>query len=320
MDRTTDVRKPTALTKVAGTAATVPRVATREGGGGGGEAQGPTVRRCPDGSPAVVEVDLPSWVTEGPGAWRETMRTGSHGLTDKVNAYFFLYHLYLAKLVRRKLSCGVTNRHIKMLEVGLGCHPSGGMLQGKPGGSALGFRYLFDLLQHTGLTFELHTMEYDAACAHQFAIDHPGVTHIHTGDASSVDDLHRVVQDSGGEPFDIILDDASHINWHMIKTMETLLPQHLKKGGVYFVEDMGASCQDWSANIGVGKGERTGGTPDCMTTHDGKDTIFAVLVRYAKNLMQGRGGGALHKDVFHIDFHGPVVILEKALYLNTDDK
>lgn len=206
MDRTTDVRKSTALTKVAGTAATVPRVVTREGGGGGGEAQGPTVRRCPDGSPAVVEVDLPSWVTEGPGAWRETMRTGSHGLTDKVNAYFFLYHLYLAKLVRRKLSCGVTNRHIKMLEVGLGCHPSGGMLQGKPGGSALGFRYLFDLLQHTGLTFELHTMEYDAACAHQFAIDHPGVTHIHTGDASSVDDLHRVVQDSGGEPFDIILD------------------------------------------------------------------------------------------------------------------
>ena len=37
-------------------------------------------------------------------------------------------------------------------------------------------------------------------------------------------------------PFDIIIDDASHVSMHQIITFETLFPK-LKKGGMYIVED-----------------------------------------------------------------------------------
>lgn len=47
--------------------------------------------------------------------------------------------------------------------------------------------------------------------------------------------LTRIANEAG--PFDLIIDDGSHQNAHMIKSME-LLFEHLRPGGIYIVEDM----------------------------------------------------------------------------------
>ena len=57
---------------------------------------------------------------------------------------------------------------------------------------------------------------------------------------SQVDEafLNEVVSETGD--LDIIIDDGSHVNEHVIKTFELLFPK-LKKGGIYAVEDMQTS-------------------------------------------------------------------------------
>ena len=61
--------------------------------------------------------------------------------------------------------------------------------------------------------FELHVFEYDEQCAKKWAEEFtPHVAKmVHVGDASSGEDLERAYKDSGGDPFDVIIDDASHI-------------------------------------------------------------------------------------------------------------
>jgi hypothetical protein len=190
----------------------------------------------------------PKWVAGTPDDFASEMSKGSKGLTDKcdVNHSFqFMYQPRLARLIKdKRLS---SSNKIRMLEFGLGCAPgSGGMISGQPGGSAFGWRHLFN--QVPGIEFELYSFEYDKNCAEKWAREHPGIANkVHVGDASSEADLHRAYQDSGGQPFDIIVDDASHINWHQIKTLDTMLP-YLAKGGAYFVEDTHSSCLAWSVS------------------------------------------------------------------------
>jgi len=50
--------------------------------------------------------------------------------------------------------------------------------------------------------------------------------------------LEGLSQRAGG--FDIIIDDGSHVNKHMIKSFDCLF-KHLKKGGVYIIEDLRCS-------------------------------------------------------------------------------
>ena len=60
-------------------------------------------------------------------------------------------------------------------------------------------------------------MKFDAACATNWNEKNPNVAHIHTGDASSEDDLARVVAETGSShDFDVIMDDASHINRYRV--------------------------------------------------------------------------------------------------------
>lgn len=58
--------------------------------------------------------------------------------------------------------------------------------------------------------------------------------HIHVLDQSSATDLAKVASKEG--PFDIIIDDGSHLNAHQIFSFKHLFP-HLKEGGIYVIED-----------------------------------------------------------------------------------
>lgn len=273
-------------------------------------------------SEQTVPVVLPSWVTDGnPETMAKAFEIGSEELSDKYDdghRFFYAYQPYMAKMVLRKLGIKPngeryrTNKSkpkFKMLEIGLGCHPKGGMKRGLPGGSALGWRSLFrnmtDLIE-----LDLHVMEYDEACALKWASSHKDIAHVHTGDASSELDLARVVNETGSShDFDLIIDDASHINWHMIKTLEVMIHQ-IQMGGIYVTEDIWSSCKSWRANLGTNLGEATGGSRGCMTTKTGGPTFFAKVIEWQKELLVKR---VPFVDVNHIDFHGQIVVFEKGL-------
>jgi hypothetical protein len=61
-----------------------------------------------------------------------------------------------------------------------------------------------------------------------------GRIHIHVVDQSSADDLAVLSGKEG--PFDVVIDDGSHINAHQIFSFENLFSQ-LKAGGLYIIED-----------------------------------------------------------------------------------
>ena len=130
---------------------------------------------------------------------------GSQNLSDKYDdghRFFYAYQPYLSKLVLQKLRLssvcsGGPKPKIKFMEIGLGCHfKAGGIKGGNPGGSAMGWRALFQELEPV-LDFELHLMEYDSDCITKWNEKYPGVASmIHTGDASDEADLMRVVNET----------------------------------------------------------------------------------------------------------------------------
>lgn len=245
---------------------------------------------------------LPRWVRGFPVDFQREMMIGSDTLTDKVDNAHRFHHVYqphLSSLVKRKLYQYQLAVHehgqapkptIRFLEIGLGCAPGGGMLRHTPGGSARGWRHLFDQLQDFDVEFDFHVMEFDAKCANAWAAKHPTVAKVHTGDASSEEDLKRVMAESGGLPFDVMIDDGSHINWHQIKTAEVLLP-FIGENGIYVIEDIMSSCLDWSANMGTHNGAKVGGNADCMTTTQDSNTgapgptILAQLMEWQRHLV-----------------------------------
>lgn len=69
--------------------------------------------------------------------------------------------------------------------------------------------------------------------------------HIHTLDQSSPEILNSFAQQAG--PFDIIIDDGSHLNAHQILTFKSLF-RHLRDNGLYIIEDVQTSF--WRGIVG----------------------------------------------------------------------
>ena len=271
------------------------------------------------GTDECYEKYLPKWVRGDPEIMAKEFEIGSQALSDKyddAHRFFYAYQPYLSKLVLHKLKSstvcsGGPKPKIKFMEIGLGCHwREKGIKGGNPGGSAMGWRALFKELAPV-LDLELHLFEYDSDCITKWHEKYPGVASmIHTGDASNEADLARVVKETGSShDFDVIVDDASHINWHMIKSFEVLIDQ-IQLGGLYFVEDIWSSCRSWKANMGTKAGEPTGGTKDCLFTKGGDPTFFFKVVEWQRELLTKK---VPFQDLNHIDFHGQIVVFEKQL-------
>lgn len=71
---------------------------------------------------------------------------------------------------------------------------------------------------------------------------------------SQADDvvLEKLTNKANG--FDLIIDDGSHVNNHIIKSYNCLF-QHLRKGGIYIIEDLGCSYEKLE-EISVGDGRK----------------------------------------------------------------
>lgn len=80
--------------------------------------------------------------------------------------------------------------------------------------------------------------------AHIYGIDVNPAPHLDTdrittfvADQSDTEQLGKVVEAAGPEPFDVIVDDGSHFHNHQQISFGYLF-KHLKPGGLYFIEDI----------------------------------------------------------------------------------
>jgi hypothetical protein len=59
---------------------------------------------------------------------------------------------------------------------------------------------------------------------------------VHRGDQSDTEFVRRLGREHG--PFDVIIDDGSHVNAHITTSFDALFEEHLRSGGYYVIEDM----------------------------------------------------------------------------------
>lgn len=139
-------------------------------------------------------------------------------------------------------------------------------------------------------------IDYDPACK---ALEIPG-TDIRIGDQSDVAFLTQTAAECG--PFDVIVDDGSHMCDHQIISFQTLW-RHLKDGGLYVVEDTHSSY--WP---GYGGGLRAPGSfiefakslIDCMHSwYTDDDASFPLH--------------PLARELGSISFHDSMIFIQKEL-------
>ncbi len=111
----------------------------------------------------------------------------------------------------------IKNQPIKMLEIGIykGC----------------GVKLWENYLPHA----ELHFMDISFDKVEYFS----NRSRYYLADQGKWEDLQRVIAESGGK-FDVIIDDGGHTMQQQITSFKALFP-HLKKGGLYIIEDLGTS-------------------------------------------------------------------------------
>jgi len=255
--------------------------------------------------------------------WAKSAEAMKHAIadnnpfTDKTTSheYQFMYHQYLSKLVQRK--CFSQDRTIKILEIGLGCGMASTGASKGAGGGVTFYRNVIS----APLRLEMHVLEYAKDCAVEWANENPGKAHVHTGSQASKEDLDRMLAEAGPGKFDLIVDDASHVNDHMSFTLQYLISR-VKPGGFYIVEDTHGSCFHWGANspdsVATGgtadpfawysKGE---GNPDCMVQKNGSPTFYALVVEWQKRLLLHTVPKEL-PGVHHIDHYMEAVVFEVA--------
>ncbi|MCU0907090.1 MAG: class I SAM-dependent methyltransferase [Rhodobacteraceae bacterium] len=180
--------------------------------------------------------------------------------------YFDIYERHFARF---------RDRPIRMLEIGV-----------HGGGSLAMWRAYF----HPDST--IVGVDINPACARHEA---PGV-HVRIGSQDDPAFLARVAAEFG--PFDIVLDDGSHVNAHVITSFQALYPQ-VTPTGVYLVEDMHTSY--WPK---FGGGLR----------RDGTFIEFAKAKIDEINAPHVRGDFPVTdftRTADSISFYGSVVVIEK---------
>jgi hypothetical protein len=131
--------------------------------------------------------------------------------TDKYGSHFYTPH-YQLHLSRFRL------KKINFLEIGVG-----GYSNPLAGGESLRmWKSYFPFAKVVSIDI------YDKSFHEQNRIK------IYKGSQIDEEILNVINAESG--PFDVIIDDGSHVNEHVIKTFEILFPK-LKMGGIYVVED-----------------------------------------------------------------------------------
>lgn len=245
---------------------------------------------------------------------KHATRTHLYYTSDKFHSHAFhhMYSHYLKPIIERGCS-NPSARRIRMLEIGLGC----GMeeVRGKPGGGVRIWNRLFP----PPFDLQLHVLEINQPCIEAWreitktwtrAAGEPEAR-IHAGDQNSTSDLDSLYAAAGNEPFDIIVDDGSHVGDHQYATLTHILNRGYLKpfGGLYFVEDVQGSCKNWT--VMGDQARMVDGTDGCMTTQSGTPTFFAKVVNWMKLYAQGKVPPEL-PGVRHIDHFQEGVVFQRS--------
>lgn len=194
--------------------------------------------------------------------------------TDKYNAHWYTphYSLHFSKW---------ENSRINLLEIGV-----------DQGGSLKMWKEYFVNGQIFGLDIEDKK---------QFEEDR---IRIFRGDQSDVKCLRNIYQEM--EHMDIIIDDGSHINKHIITSFETLFPL-LNNGGIYVVEDLQTSY--WAY-------EGFGGDSNNLNNTDTAMGFFKGLVdglNHQERIQPGYTPTYYDKYIVSMHFYHNMIFIYKGL-------
>jgi hypothetical protein len=113
--------------------------------------------------------------------------------------------------------------------------------------------------------------------------------------------IKRIIEEHG--PFDIVLDDASHINSLSIATFK-LLKAHVKDGGMYIIEDLRNSYEDLTEDVKQWPGMHLN-EDVCFDNSITRTDLDKVLLDVVKELDYRTS------DYRAVNFHSQMVILER---------
>lgn len=197
-----------------------------------------------------------------------------HG-TDKWGTHQYALH-YQTHFERLR------NRRLNLLEIGVGGHEDPNV-----GGHSL--RMWKDYFYNSNICgIDIHDKS---------SLEEPRIQ-IFRGSQADPEFLKKVAAQIGR--LDIIIDDGSHINEHVLVSFQTLFPL-LAEGGIYAIEDLGASYwPDW------------GGSNDltCETTS------IAICKRLIDGLnwefISSREPGPFDKHITELHFYKGILIIQKG--------
>lgn len=126
----------------------------------------------------------------------------------------------------------------------------------------------------------------------------PG-THIRIGDQTDTIFLQKLLDEFG--PFDIVIDDGSHISDHIIATFNFLYSK-VKENGCYFVEDLHAT---YAANCG-----NSLSNPNSFINYI-KSITDRLTADHAQRLSYPISPNSFTRDTFCISFYDSIIVLDK---------
>lgn len=218
--------------------------------------------------------------------WGDVARkTRTDKVAPRTHNYGPLYERYLSPFLKKG--------EIKLLEVGLGC----GMQYG-PGESLKIWRDYFK-----DIKLDLHFLEYNKECMDKWKGEFPDIT-FHTGDQADPKVHQKILKDSGGGNFDVVIDDGGHMMHQQLATFDFWLrtPGAIKEGGIFILEDLQTSYFP-----------QYGATP-------GKETMVGRISNLFKDMTRAVDGGLkkqkphlgnLRELVGHIDCYLEACVFEK---------
>lgn len=160
--------------------------------------------------------------------WMRQLVFHSQPVSDKSKHYYeVMYALFAAPLARAAASW---HRPIRLFEIGLGCSQ-----MTKHGNKSASVELWRRLLPPSARIYEADHKQGCVDKINKARILGDGVHAVH-GDQSDNATLRRWVHETGGN-FDIIIDDGSHVNHHILLTFVALWPE-VRAGGLYFLEDL----------------------------------------------------------------------------------
>ena len=198
--------------------------------------------------------------------------------TDKAIGHNYIQH-YVTHLSKYQ------SEEIKMLEIGVG-----GYDKPRMGGNSL--RMWRDYFPNG----QIYSMD-----IHDKSAQEGERIRIFQGSQADEAFLEKVVAETG--PLDIIIDDGSHINEHVIKTFKILFPI-LKEGGTYVIEDTQTSY--WP---------EFGGNSEDLQQPDTMMNFFKQLtdsLNYEEFLTEGYQPSYYDLNIIGMHFYHNLIFLEKG--------